>query len=346
MLPFFRVILNELKPAPVAFVFDTKSPHLERLISSVEILGHPNQGVFMASVDHDLEKFLADLSADSIILSGPLNLASVPHLLANFNVICFSFATDIFVAQAHKVLIQRLSPAQLKRLRIVVDTKIAKSVLLSENFSELQVDLIPWSFGLTGLQNLRNFQDGKPIQGPKIIFGRSTTPDAVYQPHLALTVVEMLAEKFDSISLTVVTNQMPEDIVFGSKKKKNLSLNIMRLVGQTEFAKLVSEHDLFLQTNSVDGLSVSMLQSMAVGTPIASTITAGTKEAICDDYSGILFEESHLAHASERIEKLFRNPSNYAFISNNGMSKFIDDFSEEVALERLANAISSSQCKR
>lgn len=329
-----------MKSLPVAFVFQSQSPHLQRLISSVESMGHKNQGVFIESKGNDLEVFLSTLNPNTLILSGPMNLSSLPWLLKKFEVLCFSFATDIFLDNAEKDLITELDPSQLGRLRIVVDTEEAKSKLLLAGYSVAQIALIPWSFGLKGLKNIQKPSKSGATRQPKIIFGRNTNPPSIYQPMLALKVLEFFSEKFNSVSLTVVTNEVSDDFVFESKKIPNLSLVMLKPIQQDDFAKLISEHDLFLQTNSVDGLSVSMLQSMAVGTPVVSTITAGTKDAIVDGYSGIIFKQDNTEEVSGRIVDLLTSPPSYEFIRKNARSKFIDHFSEKIALEKLTSTIS------
>ena len=343
MLPFFRVTLDEMKALPVAFVFQSQSPHLQRLISSVESMGHKNQGAFIESRDNDLEVFLSNINPNTLILSGPMNLSSLPRLLKNFEVLCFSFATDIFLDNAEKDLITEVDTSQLRRLRIVVDTEEAQSRLFLAGYSVGQTALIPWSFGLKGLEQVLKPRKSAPRLHPKIIFGRNTTPSPIYQPMLALKVVEILSKSFESLSLTVVAQELSDEFVFESQKIPNLSVTFLEPVQQDDFAKLISEHDLFLQTNSVDGLSVSMLQSMAVGIPIASTNTAGTKESIIDGYSGILFEQDKIEVVSARIVDLLRDHSNYEFIRKNAHSKFADYFSEKIALEKLSSIISLSR---
>lgn len=335
--------LNEMKSLPVAFVFQSQSPHLQRLISSVESMGHKNQGVFIESQGNDLEKFLRLLKPNTLILSGPMNLSSLPRLLKTFEVLCFSFATDIFLDNAEKDLITEVDSSQLRRLRIVVDTKEAQSRLFLAGYSVDQTVLIPWSFGLKGLPQTLKPRKSGPMRHPKIIFGRNTTPSSIYQPMLALKVVEILSKSFESLYLTIVAKEISDEFVFESQKIPNLSVTFLEPVQQDEFSKLISEHDLFLQTNSVDGLSVSMLQSMAVGTPIASTNTAGTNESIIDGYSGILFEKDNIEEVSGRIVDLLTSPSNYEFIRKSAHSKFVDDFSKKIALEKLTSKISLSR---
>ena len=332
-----------MKSLPVAFVFQSQSPHLERLISSVESMGHKNQGVFIDSKGRDLEGFLSTLNPNTLILSGPMNLSSLPKLLKKFEVLCFSFATDIFLDNAEKDLITRVDSSQLGRLRIVVDTEEAQSRLFLAGYAANQIALIPWSFGLKGLPQILKPRKSGPLSHPKIIFGRNTTPSLIYQPMLALKVVEILSKNFESLSLTVVSKELSDEFVFESQKTPNLSVTLLEPVQQDEFARLVSEHDLFLQSNSVDGLSVSMLQSMAVGTPIASTMTAGTKESIIDGYSGILFEQDNIEEGAGRIVDVLTSSTIYELIRKNAYYKFAEYFSEKLALEKLVTTVSLSQ---
>lgn len=324
-----------------AFIFDVQSPHLERLVTSVESLGYTNEGIYLESEGGDVESFISRLTPEALVICGPINLQSIPSFINKFRVACLSFATDIFIDEAEKSLVKLVANSKRHRLKVIVDTETAKHRLISAGFAEPQVSVVPWSFGLRFTQEIHDRKQAKPVAKPRIIFGRSLAPPEIYQPELFLEFAANLAKFFDSVQLTFMSENLPRGIAEECAKIGNAEVLTIPPLSQLEFGELVAEHDLFLQTNSFDGLSVSMMQAMGVGTLVASTRTAGASESLDDNLSGIVFDPLNLMDAVKRTSLVLKNRDLYAKIVHNAEEKYRKNYSGSIAVERLESTLRS-----
>jgi len=85
--------------------------------------------------------------------------------------------------------------------------------------------------------------------------------------------------------------------------------------------------------STTEGLSQSLLESMALGTPVIATAAAGNLDLIRDGENGLLFENNDSKNLARKIEHLKNNLSLWEQLKRNGISTALNDFSIERTID-------------
>lgn len=81
--------------------------------------------------------------------------------------------------------------------------------------------------------------------------------------------------------------------------------------GQVESADILNYYKLFnlkILASTMEGLSQSLLEAMALGVPVAATAFAGNLDLIQDGENGLLFEDGNIDQIADSIAKVKHNP--------------------------------------
>jgi colanic acid/amylovoran biosynthesis glycosyltransferase len=103
-----------------------------------------------------------------------------------------------------------------------------------------------------------------------------------------------------------------------------------------EVQTLMNRADIFLQHSVVDpetgdeeGLPVAILEAMAHGLPVVSTLHAGIPEAVVDGVTGLLVSEGDAEGMAERIVALARDPGGARQMGASGWARAKEKYSWE-----------------
>lgn len=332
----------------VAFVFESQSPHLERLIFVIEKWKFDNQGVFLGDRDSGFHDFLSGLDPSTTLMVGPLNNSFLQHIVGRFRTICFSFATDIFLEEAHKSLAELFRKAQIRNFGVIVDTQKALKSLVLAGVPSNRAHIIPWTFGLK--EDSLIFQEmsrNTEIDTLKVVFGRNLYPEEIYNPRSMLQIANSLAKSYRMINLTILAKEYPSRILSSSNLVPNILIRRHDPIHQDRFPGLLKKHDLFIQTNNVDGLSVSMMQSMASGVLVASSSTHGASEALSQGF-GVLFDNSNPELAAMKILRVLKNARLLHDIRHRARARFDSNYSVDLSERKLHSVLlgENENCNR
>jgi glycosyltransferase involved in cell wall biosynthesis len=149
------------------------------------------------------------------------------------------------------------------------------------------------------------------------------------------------ASRFDfqknSIEFCLIAKELPNYhfIIIGDGYEK---LNCIKYcqenkINNVEFVGLVSNpinffssSDLYLSTARWEGLSMAILESMALGLPIVATDVVGNTDLIFSGRNGYLYEIGNISQAVKLIEEIL-NVDNYMLFSKNSVEIHADLFS-------------------
>lgn len=88
---------------------------------------------------------------------------------------------------------------------------------------------------------------------------------------------------------------------------------------RTDATRLIAAADLFVLSSLYEGLPVSLLEAMALGTPIVATSVGGIPEVVIDGVGGFLVEPLNPDQLAEKMLDLLRDPQLQQRFSENGI---------------------------
>lgn len=195
---------------------------------------------------------------------------------------------------------------------------IAPSKYLYQNFKEngfSNVIYIPNTLEIKKYPFLKRTE----IQ-PKLLWVRSFAE--IYNPMLALKVVEKLRKKYSNISLCMVGPEKD-----GSQKKckayaheNNLPVTFTGKLEKEQWVSLATEYDIFINTTNFDNTPVSVIEAMALGLPIVTTNVGGISYLLNKDEAILVFPNSEVEMV-EAVGMLLTNAKKVSEITENSRKK-------------------------
>ncbi|RMA57994.1 glycosyltransferase family 4 protein [Ulvibacter antarcticus] len=215
------------------------------------------------------------------------------------------------------------SPVLSRKLFKNAKSNVSPSMYLIEAFKSHGFDNLTHIPNSIELENYP-FLLRKELQ-PKLLWVRSFTE--IYNPLLALDVVELLQKKGIDVSLTMVGPEKDGSLEKCEKEveKRNLPVTFTGKLKKSEWLLLSEDHDIFINTTNFDNTPVSVIEAMALGLPVISTNVGGIPHLISDKQTGILVPPNDSAAIEKAINQLLNEPDLGLTISKNAR-KSIETF--------------------
>lgn len=159
----------------------------------------------------------------------------------------------------------------------------------------------------------------RPVVRPRLLWMR--TFHDVYHPGMA---VEVLAE---------LHHTHPDATLAMAGQEKGLHAAVQTLardrgleaatrfpgfLGPAEKTREFAAHDIYLNTNRVDNMPVSVLEAAAFGLPIVATAVGGVPHLLRDGETGLLVPDGDVAAMAGAVRRLLDEPGLAARLSTNG----------------------------
>ena len=240
----------------------------------------------------------------SVGVSGPLDTVSVNLAGGLFAHVGISFATDVMVTAAQ-------SPEELERLRtlvesidvLVTDNYATENALISMGATADKVLRIPWGPQEAAASPMTRAQCGWAEDRRIVLYPRSLEPH--YDPDVFVDAVALVAKRVpDVLAVLVEVGSLVED----TKRRIGAAglgshVRFEPLREPDEFRAMMTCADVVVVTPRTDGTSVTVMDAMAQGVPVVSSLTAGSAEWVVEGITGWTFpvgRASELAGAMER----------------------------------------------
>ena len=152
---------------------------------------------------------------------------------------------------------------------------------------------------------------------PSILWVRAI--HKIYNPEMAIKVLEKLITKYPSAKLCMV-GPFKDSSINNIKNMINdygihKHVIITGKLNKEEWVYLSQDYDLFINTTDFDNHPVTLLEAMALGMPIVSTNAGGVPFLIEDGETGLLVEKNDHIGMAEKIHNLISGRSNAYDIS-------------------------------
>ncbi|MDX1545199.1 MAG: glycosyltransferase family 4 protein, partial [Christiangramia sp.] len=143
---------------------------------------------------------------------------------------------------------------------------------------------------------------------PNILWVRSF--DEVYNPMMALEVIEELQKIYPHVKLSMVGPEKDGSLQRSRSLaiKKKLPVDFKGKLSKKEWIELSKDFDVFINTTSVDNTPISLIESMALGLPVVSTNVGGIPYMVDNKKNGILVEPENPEEMVLAIRNLLQNP--------------------------------------
>ncbi len=183
---------------------------------------------------------------------------------------------------------------------------IAPSNYLTEEFSAR-------GYSTIFIPNVLEIKDYKflerEIVSPKLLYVRAFSK--IYNPELAIKVLDMLLETYPNALLCMVGPEKDESFQVCKSLVKSLKLeNHVEFTGmlpKQQWLKKSEEFNIFINTTNFDNTPVSVMEAMALGLPIVSTNVGGMPYLISDKKEGLLVDKNDADEMVNAVKYLIEN---------------------------------------
>ncbi len=100
-------------------------------------------------------------------------------------------------------------------------------------------------------------------------------------------------------------------------------------------AKWLENADIFILPSKWEGVSLALLEAMAMGLAVIATNTGGTGEVIQNEQNGILVEANNPAEIANTVERLYNHPEYCQFLGYNARRFIIENHSIEFSVQKI-----------
>jgi glycosyltransferase involved in cell wall biosynthesis len=154
---------------------------------------------------------------------------------------------------------------------------------------------------------------------PRLLWMRTFHP--AYNPEMAIRVLARVQKVVPETTLVIAgQDKGTQDAV--QRLARSLALDsVARFPGYLDMAAKVREGqtaDIFLNTNHVDNMPVSIIEACAMGLPVVATNVGGISDLLTDDETGLLVPDDDDEAMAAAILRLLRDPDLAGRLSTNG----------------------------
>lgn len=207
-------------------------------------------------------------------------------------------------------------PRWTKKVLDRADILVAPSEFLAETIGD-------WGYDIPVITNVIDlsrypYRERSEIS-PNLIWMRSFHP--IYNPQMAVKVLAKLRQSEPDATLTMAGNDKGlENEIKALVEKLGLS-GAVRFAGFLDLEKKMEEFsaaDIYINTNRIDNMPVSVVEARALGLPVVATDVGGLPYLIENGENGFLVPSEDVDAMVKSIKMLLDNPELTRKISRNG----------------------------
>jgi len=164
---------------------------------------------------------------------------------------------------------------------------------------------------------------------PKLLWVRAFA--SIYNPEMAVKVLQQLQEKYPSATLTMVgpdkdgSLQTTKDLA----DSIGVAVNFTGQLSKEDWWQLASEHDVFINTTHFDNTPISVMEAMALGLPVVSTNVGGIPYLLANKENALLVPDNDDKAMTEAILDLLNDKVKANHLAKNART-FIEQMDWQV----------------
>ena len=257
----------------------------------------------------EIDQYLGDAE---VVISGPLDTVSAELKGGPYRHVGISWATDVMVSGASSAdLLTKMQSAVTGMSLVVTDNYATENALISLGVSEDAVIRIPW--GAEETQDLPSPVSrasdreklGLPVGGTIIFYPRSLEPH--YDSMVFVTAFGALLGAHPEAIALLVESGSEVSAVKRAAKERGIADSLHWIAPQPpeRFRQILEISDLVVVTPRTDGTSVTVMEAMAAGIPVVSSLTSGSAEWVINGITGWSFPVGDSQALSDAMMRRF-----------------------------------------
>lgn len=169
-----------------------------------------------------------------------------------------------------------------------------------------------------------------------------------YYPEMAVQVLQQLIKDYPDATLTMAGQDLgKQKQIFEIINQLNLdhSVSMAGFLDLPGKQKHFPHHDIFLNTNHIDNMPVSVIEAAAFGLPVVSTSVGGIPDMFVDGQTALLVEDGDTNGMTSAVLRLLENPDLAGSLSRNArqLAESCDWSAVKPAWEALIQNVLSTQ---
>ena len=170
---------------------------------------------------------------------------------------------------------------------------------------------------------------------PRIMWLRSFHD--IYNPKMAIEILRILNEDYNDVKLTMVgpdkDGSLKKCLELSKKYNLNKKVEFVGYLRKIEWLEIARDHDIFINTSTIDNMPVSILEMMALGLPIVSTNVGGIPFILKTGENSLLVKNNDCKSMASSIKYLINEPLFANKISMNALNS-LKPFSAELVVPK------------
>ncbi len=137
---------------------------------------------------------------------------------------------------------------------------------------------------------------------------------------MAIKAFSLIQVKIPEASMTLVgkDNDKRFDLEKLAQKLGLKNIFFVDRVPKKDIPKLASDHDVYIQTNRVANMPVTIIEMWSLGIPVVATRVGGVPYLVTDKKDGLLVEDENFEQLADICIDLLNNPKLSEQLSLNG----------------------------
>ena len=159
---------------------------------------------------------------------------------------------------------------------------------------------------------------------------------AIYNPEMAIAMFSRVVDAIPDASMTMIGPDKGDGTLQATKKMaKDLGLleriSFPGAISKEDVPKVMTQHDVFVNTTNVDNTPVSIVEAMACGLPVVSTNVGGIPYLLEHGKTGLLVSPGDAGEMAGAVRRLLSEPQLAQDLGDNGR-KLAESFDWNVVL--------------
>lgn len=203
-------------------------------------------------------------------------------------------------------------------------------------------DYLKQAFEKEGFKNVIHIPNTIEIEKYEFKLRTELTPNllwvrafaSIYNPEMAVKVLQQLQEKYPSASLTMVGPDKDGSLqtTKAFADSINCKVSFTGQLSKEDWWQLASEHDIFINTTHFDNTPISVMEAMALGLPVVSTNVGGIPYLLTDKENALLVNDNDVVTMTTAICSLLDNQEKTKALALNARN-FIEQMDWNVVKE-------------